>query len=80
MTLSSSAFDLETLSAEIISIADEATPETLNLAKLRIDARKWFVGHLCNERESEKKQKPLPLFDRIETILIDPKEDKKRPN
>ncbi|QCE32863.1 hypothetical protein FAI41_04260 [Acetobacteraceae bacterium] len=67
-----STFSLETLNAEIIQIADTATPETLNLAKLRIDARKWLAGRISSDNATKEKNLPPPLLQRIETILVDP--------
>lgn len=39
---------------EILEIADEATGETVNQARLRIDARKWMAGKLRPKKYGDK--------------------------
>ena len=39
---------------EILDIADTAVPETVNVAKLRIDARKFYTGKVAPKKYGEK--------------------------
>ena len=39
---------------EQVDIADEATPETAQVARLRIDARKWVMGRINAKKYGDK--------------------------
>lgn len=62
---------------EIVAIADEATPETASVARLRIDARKWVSARMAPKKWGDRKLYehtgtdggPIGL---IETIIVDP--------
>jgi len=63
---------------EIVSIADSATPQTVNVARLRVDARKWVAAKLLPHKYGEHVIAPetrrLPadeLPNRIEGELAD---------
>lgn len=38
---------------EVIEIADSATPETVGVRKLQVEARKWYAGKLSRDRFGE---------------------------
>src|SRR5262249_575504 len=38
---------------EIVEIADAATPETVNVARLRVDSRKWAAARLAPKKYSD---------------------------
>lgn len=44
----------EKMLEDILSIADEATPEDAAVAKLRVDARKWAMSKLAPKRYGDK--------------------------
>lgn len=44
----------DNLFEEVLEIADEAKPETVAVAKLKIDARKWMAGKLRPKKYGDK--------------------------
>jgi hypothetical protein len=44
----------EDLAWEVLSIADGSTPDSVNVDKLRVDARKWMVPKLHQEKYGER--------------------------
>ena len=44
---SARAMQADRLAEEILSIADKATPESVNKARLQFDARRWLAGKLA---------------------------------
>jgi hypothetical protein len=47
-------FQAHVLSEENISIADESTPETAQVDRLRVDTRKWFVSKIAPKIYGER--------------------------
>ena len=45
----------DSLAAEMLEIADSATPETVNVDRLRLDARRWLLSRWSPERYGEAK-------------------------
>ena len=45
----------DALAAECLAIADAATPETVNVARLRLDARRWLLSRWSPERYGDAK-------------------------
>ena len=45
----------DSLAAEMLDIADSATPETVNVDRLRLDARRWLLSRWSPERYGEAK-------------------------
>jgi hypothetical protein len=43
-------FGADTLAAEVVEIADAATPQSLQIARNRIQARKWLVSKVAPRR------------------------------
>ncbi len=43
-------FGADTLAAEVVEIADAATPQSLQIARNRIQARKWLVSKIAPRR------------------------------
>ena len=41
---------------DILEIANDATPETYNVARLKVDAHKWVASKLLPKRYGEKQQ------------------------
>lgn len=65
---------------EIREIADLATPEDVQVARLRVDARKWRAAHLAPKKYGDKLDvtsggKVLPTPQIITRTVIDPKGD-----
>ena len=46
----------EALFEETKDIADSATPETVNVARLQVDTRKWFLGKLDSKKYGDRSQ------------------------
>ena len=46
----------EALFEETKEIADSATPETVNVARLQVDTRKWFLGKLDSKKYGDRSQ------------------------
>lgn len=44
----------ESQTEEMLEIADDATPDTVHLAKLRIDTRKWLASKLKPKKYGDK--------------------------
>jgi len=53
----------EALADEIVSIADEAAPEQVNQARLRVDARKWVASKLKPKKYGDKVTQELTGVD-----------------
>lgn len=71
----------ERFAQQIISIADDATPETVGVDKLRIDARKWTAANLLPKKYGTQRQEhsgpdggPIPVA-RIERVNAPPAAD-----
>lgn len=46
----------ETAALEILRIADDAKPEDVAVAKLKVEARKWYAGRLARDRFGESQE------------------------
>lgn len=46
----------EAAAEEILEIAHNATPETYNVARLQVDARKWIASRFLPKRYGDKQQ------------------------
>lgn len=65
---------------ECLEIADAATAETIQVDRLRVDTRKWFVSKMAPKTYGEKSQMELTGADggpvaitAIERTFVDPK-------
>ncbi len=45
---------VDVLAAETVDIADGATPESVAVARLRFDARRWFAGKVSPKKYGDK--------------------------
>ena len=61
----------DTLADEIIAIADEATPEDVNVARLRVDSRKWAASKLKSKSYGDKLEQ-THVGDKERPIMIMP--------
>lgn len=73
----------ETLADELVELADDASPETVNVQRLRVDTRKWVASKLKPKRYGDKLtvegDPKAPLFPAIRDGLVNSlKNPKKR--
>lgn len=69
----------DNLFEEVLEIADEAKPDTVAVAKLQIDARKWMAGKLRPKKYGDKVEltgdpdRPLQI-ETIRRVVVRPGE------
>ena len=78
-------FGADTLAAEVVEIADAATPQSLRIARNRIQARKWLVSKIAlrraefcdtrrrsaqQSRPAERKRRTQKSYGALRTIRI----------
>lgn len=49
-------YAIDHMAADIIEISDAATPDTVQVAKLKAESRKWYVGKLAPKRYGDRLQ------------------------